>query len=75
MSQTSPPTPPRLSPARPRCARVHAAMSAKPCPSVVPTGPQTAFLEAEAARPGITLGELVRRIVDQHREAKRDRTS
>jgi hypothetical protein len=50
-------------------------MSAKPCPSVVPTGPQTAFLEAEAARPGITLGELVRRIVDQHREAKRDRTS
>jgi hypothetical protein len=50
-------------------------MSAKPRPSVVPTGPQVAFLEAEAARLGITLGEPVRRIVDQHREAERDRTS
>jgi hypothetical protein len=74
MSQTSPPTPPRLSPARPRCARVHTAMSAKPRTSVVLTDPQMAFLEAEAARLGITLGELVRRIVDQYREAKHDRT-
>ena len=50
-------------------------MSAKPRPSVVPTGPQVAFLAASAARLGITLGELVRRVVDQYREAKRDWTS
>ena len=50
-------------------------MSTKPRTSVVLTEPQVAFLKAEAARLGITLGELVRRIVDQYREAKRDRTS
>ena len=50
-------------------------MSAKSRPSVVLTEPQVAFLKAEAARLGITLGELVRRIVDQCREAGRDRTS
>ena len=49
-------------------------MSAKPRTSVVLTEPQVAFLKAEAARLGITLGELVRRIVDQYREAKCDRT-
>jgi hypothetical protein len=50
-------------------------MSIKPCTSVVLTEPQMAFLKAEAARLGATLGELVRRIVDQYREAKHDRTS
>jgi hypothetical protein len=50
-------------------------MSAKPRTSVVLTEPQTAFLKAEAARLGIPLGELVRRVVDQYREAKRDWTS
>jgi hypothetical protein len=49
-------------------------MSAKPRPSGVLTEPQAAFLEAGAARLGITPVELVRRIVDQYREAKRDRT-
>ena len=49
-------------------------MSAKPRTSVVLTEPQVAFLKAEAARLGTTLGELVRRIVDQYREAKHDRT-
>jgi hypothetical protein len=49
-------------------------MSAKPRLSVVLTEPQVAFLEAGAARLGITPVELVRRIVDQYREAKRDRT-
>jgi hypothetical protein len=62
-----------LSPFRLRCARVHAAMSTKPRTSVVLTEPWMAFLKAEAARLGTTLGELVRRIVDQYREAKRDR--
>ncbi len=47
-------------------------MSAKPRTSVVLTEPQLAFLKAESARLGITLGELVRRIVDQYREVKRD---
>jgi hypothetical protein len=64
-----------LSPSRLRCARVHTAMSIKPCTSVVLTEPQMAFLKAEAARLGATLGELVRRIVGQYREAKHDRTS
>ena len=49
-------------------------MSAKPRTSVVLTEPQVVFFEAEAARLGITLGELVRRIVDQYRKAKHDRT-
>jgi hypothetical protein len=49
-------------------------MSAKPRTSVVLTEPQVACLKAEASRLGITLGELVRRIVDQYREAKCDRT-
>ena len=31
------------------------------------TRPQMAFLKAEAARLGITVADLIRRIVDQHR--------
>jgi hypothetical protein len=42
-------------------------VSAKPRTSIVLSEPQLAFLRAEAAGLGITLGELVRRIVDQHR--------
>jgi hypothetical protein len=37
--------------------------------SVLLTDPQTAFLNAEAARLGITVADLIRRIIDQHREA------
>jgi len=33
------------------------------------TGPQTAYLKAEAEQLGITVAELVRRIIDRHREA------
>ena len=32
------------------------------------TDPQTAWLKAEARRIGITIGELLRRIIDQRRE-------
>jgi hypothetical protein len=32
------------------------------------TAPQIAFLNAEAARLGISVADLVRRIIDQHRE-------
>ncbi len=34
------------------------------------TAKQYEWLEAEARRLGITVAELVRRIIDQHREAK-----
>jgi hypothetical protein len=37
--------------------------------SVVLTGPQAAFLQGEATRLGITVADLIRRIIDQHREA------
>ena len=32
--------------------------------------PQIVWLEAEAERLGISVGELVRRIIDQHRETQ-----
>ena len=32
------------------------------------TDPQIAYLRAEAKRLGITVSDLVRRIIDQHRE-------
>jgi hypothetical protein len=34
------------------------------------TEPQMAFLKREAERLGITVADLVRRIVDQHREER-----
>lgn len=38
--------------------------------SVTLTEPQFAFLKAEAVRLGITVSDLIRRIVDQHREVR-----
>lgn len=35
------------------------------------TDPQLAFLRDEAKRLGITVAELVRRIIDQYREVRR----
>jgi hypothetical protein len=35
--------------------------------SVVLTDPQTTFLQGEATRLGITVADLIRRIIDQHR--------
>jgi len=32
------------------------------------TGPQTAYLKAEAEQLGISVADLVRRIIDRHRE-------
>lgn len=34
------------------------------------TLPQIKFLQAEAARLGISVADMVRRIIDQHREKK-----
>jgi hypothetical protein len=38
--------------------------------SVVFTTPQRAFLEKEAKRLGISVSDLVRRIIDEYREGK-----
>ncbi len=38
--------------------------------SIAFTAPQAAYLKAEAERLGITIADLVRRIIDQHREEK-----
>jgi hypothetical protein len=38
--------------------------------SVVLTEPQLQFLKAEAERLGISVSDLIRRIIDQHREKK-----
>lgn len=38
--------------------------------SIPLTDPQVAFLTAEAERLGISVPELIRRILDQYREAK-----
>ena len=38
--------------------------------SLTLTQPQRDFLSAEAARLGVTVSEVVRRIVDQYREAR-----
>jgi hypothetical protein len=40
--------------------------------SVALTEPQTSFLREEAARLGITVGELLRRIIDEYRNKKRE---
>jgi hypothetical protein len=34
------------------------------------TDPQIAFLKAESARLGISVSDLIRRIIDQHREGQ-----
>lgn len=39
--------------------------------SIVLTDPQAAFLQAEAMRLGITMADLIRRIIDQYRDAAR----
>lgn len=46
-------------------------MSTKDRMSISFTEPQLAFLRKEAARLGITIADLVRRIVDAYREGKR----
>lgn len=38
--------------------------------SVIFTGPQLAFLKAEAERMGISVADLIRRIVDRYREER-----
>ena len=40
--------------------------------NVTLTNPQLAFLRGEAKRLGLSIGELVRRIIDQHREQRRE---
>jgi hypothetical protein len=37
------------------------------------TKPQTEYLQAEAARLGISVADVVRRIIDHHREPKRSK--
>jgi hypothetical protein len=39
--------------------------------SIVFTAVQFAFLEQEAARLGITVSDLIRRIIDQYREERK----
>jgi hypothetical protein len=43
---------------------------AMPKKQVSLTDPQLAFLEAEAGRLGISINDLIRRIIDWYREAK-----
>jgi hypothetical protein len=38
--------------------------------SITLTGPQADFLKAEAERLGITVSDMIRRIVDQYREGR-----
>jgi len=38
--------------------------------SIVLTDPQKFFLQAEAERLGISVADLIRRIIDEHRAAK-----
>jgi hypothetical protein len=45
-------------------------MGTSPRRSVAFTEPQWAFLKAESERLGITIAELLRRIIDQHREGR-----
>jgi hypothetical protein len=59
-----------------RGARMHSMKDTKPRRSVVFTEPQLSFLQTEAARLGITVSDLIRRLVDQFRgnkNARRDR--
>lgn len=45
-------------------------MNTSPRMSISFTAPQLAFLKEEAERLGITVAELVRRIIDEHREKR-----
>ena len=45
-------------------------MSKSPRMSISLTRPQLAFLEQEAERLGLTVADLIRRIIDQYREAR-----
>ena len=45
-------------------------MTSKPVISLRLTEQQIAYLRAEAERLGISMGELVRRIIDEAREAR-----
>lgn len=45
-------------------------MSTTPRMTISFTKPQMAFLKAEADRLGITVADLIRRIVDQYREGR-----
>ena len=45
-------------------------MSTAPRMTVSFTKPQMAFLKAEAERLGITVADLIRRIVDRYREGR-----
>lgn len=40
--------------------------------SIVLTDPQTAYLRKEAKRLGVSLAEMIRRIIDAYREPKED---
>ena len=50
------------------------AMEHAPRRSLTLTAPQVAFLKAEAERSGITVSDLVRRIIDTYREARERRS-
>ena len=39
------------------------------------TEPQLAFLRIEAERLGVTVGELLRRVIDQYREQREQRAA
>jgi hypothetical protein len=45
-------------------------MSTAPRQMVTLTKPQSEFLKLEAERLGVTVSEVIRRIIDQHREGK-----
>ena len=49
-------------------------MEHAPRRSLTLTAPQVAFLKAEAERSGITVSDLVRRIIDTYREARERRS-
>ena len=44
-------------------------MSKNPRLMLTLTSPQREYLEAEAERLGVTIAELIRRIIDKHRKA------
>jgi hypothetical protein len=46
-------------------------MNNSPRQTVTFTRPQSDFLKLEAERLGITVSDLIRRIIDQHRESNR----
>jgi hypothetical protein len=49
-------------------------MSTAPRQMVTLTKPQAEYLKLEAERLGITISEVIRRIIDQHREQKEIRS-